>query len=515
MGRGGMGEVLAGHDERLHRPVAIKRLRADRAMTEERRERLAQEARLHARLSHPNVVQVYDFVTSDGVDHIVTEYVEGHSLAELCRVERPSPRRALEILAAVASGLDAAHRRGIVHRDLKLENVLLGSDGAAKIADFGIALSDADRPRDAEPGAFAGGTVATMSPEQALGLVTDARSDLFSLGVMAYELLSGVSPFAAATEEQIRENLTKKPHRPLAEIAPAVRVEVSTFVDRLLEKSPELRPSTAREVLERLEALRARERPDEADAAEAAVELRHVAVVSLHAATGRGEIVQVARKLAAWQRRVRETAERYQAHVSGGYGAEQLVCFGYPKKHGDNCAAAATFVSELANDGADDPFSAGIDAGVIAVLPQPSGTVLVGPVLAGANAVGTRATPGTVLVTARAQSVLARSFRLSPVTTRIALEAPDDAGAVAYRLEEPLDFEARGSMVAGVFVGREDALAILRDVERRAFAEGRGRGVVWSGPAGAGKSRLVRELLVESTAARRVSVRGAEHTRFA
>jgi len=427
-----MGEVLAGHDERLQRPVAIKRLRSDRTSTEERRERLEGEARLHARLSHPNVVQVFDFVTSDGVDHLVTEYVVGRSLAELCAAKRPAPKRALEILVDVARGLDAAHQRGIIHCDLKLENVLVGEDGSAKIVDFGIALSDADPLRVT---GFGAGTMRAMSPEQALNLGTDARSDLFSFGVLAYELLSGVSPFAAPTDAQVRENLTTRAHRSLAEVEPSVRAEVSTFVDRLLEKSPELRPATAREAVKRLEGFAARER-DAALTDEPAVLLRHVAVVALRVVPEHGDLVESARRLASLQRRVRELAEECQAHVSMGYGHETVVCFGYPKKHGDNCEVAATFAAELVStDSATAAPSLGIDVGVVAVLEQPSGTVLVGQVLAGATALAQRAAPSATLVTARAQTILSRSFRVSPCAS----DDVEDATSVAYRLGALLD----------------------------------------------------------------------------
>lgn len=493
LGSGGMGEVLAGHDEKLDRPVAIKHVRADLVANEERRRRLETEARLNARLSHPNVVQVFDFVSSDGSDHIISEYVDGESLAAMCRQSPPTLSRALDHLCAVARGLDAAHRQGIVHRDLKLENVLVGRDGQTKIADFGIAtLRDLELPPSGERG-----TAATMSPEQRVGLREDERSDLYALGVMAYELLAGVSPRAQ--------------HRPLEEIAPAIPAELSKLVDRLLEQEKELRPASAREVEQALQAIAARVEAPATATAQPTVQLRQVAALALHVPAPAGGIEQLAAHIAEWNRRVREVAARYQAHLVWPSGLDALLCVGFPRVYGDNCAAAANLAAELAAKGVLGPdvrFAAGIDVGKVAVLDQPGGPVVAGPAIEGATDAARHAPRGAIHVTPAAQRTLSRSFRLAPV------ESGTNDRRVLYRLEEPLDWEARGAMVSSPFVGREDILALLRSSEARAFGgESTEKNVLVVGPPGCGKSRVVRAFLTETTAARILFVRGTEQAR--
>ena len=260
LGGGGMGEVFLAWDPRLEREVAVKRIRSRREETgsdPERRARFRHEARITAALNHPAIVQVFDLITEGDTDHLVMEYVPGLSLHQVLR-QGPLPlARGLAVAEDVAEGLAYAHRRGVLHRDLKTENVLLTPDGEAKITDFGIALRRSTVP-DAERLTREGmvvGTWRVMSPEQACGEEVDARSDLFSLGVLLYELFTGSSPFLAPTgRETVRRILGETPP-PASELNPEIPMELSDLIHDLLEKDPVLRPASAREVADRLRAL--------------------------------------------------------------------------------------------------------------------------------------------------------------------------------------------------------------------------------------------------------------------
>ena len=269
LGVGGMGEVWAGYDERLDRPVALKRLRPERLHPDQdrradARERFRREARAVARLRHPAIVQVYDWIEDEGGDWIVMEHVDGRSLrAHLGGGALPA-RRALEIARDVASVLQAAHGAGIIHRDLKAENVMLTGDGQTgdgevRVLDFGLAKQTASS--DGTPLSTLStdgqilGTASTMAPEQAMGYAVDARADLFSLGVLLYEMLTGANPFAAAGPVETLARLCTTREEPAHERNPAVPLAVSRLVGRLLEKEPSRRPQSADEVFGTLTAL--------------------------------------------------------------------------------------------------------------------------------------------------------------------------------------------------------------------------------------------------------------------
>ena len=259
LGAGGMGEVLLAHDERLDRRVAIKRIRRapDRP---EHRERFRREARLAARLSHSAIVQVYDLLTEGEIDNLVMEYVEGETLRSLSRRGPVPVSRVLDLGIQVGQGLREAHRNGIIHRDLKTENVLVTRDGRAKITDFGIAkrLADSWNEESLTRTDAILGTYRTMSPEQARGGPVDHRCDLFAFGVLLYELLAGKSPFQGENPLATLDRIVHHRQIPLSEVDPAIPEELSRVVDRLLEKEPALRPRGMSEVLRDLEEIAGR-----------------------------------------------------------------------------------------------------------------------------------------------------------------------------------------------------------------------------------------------------------------
>jgi serine/threonine-protein kinase len=270
LGSGGMGDVFLAFDDRLQRRVAIKRIRSDREMTARARARLRREAAAAAALNHPAVVHVYDILDEPSGEAIVMEYAEGHTLAQSL-AKGPLPAvLAIGLVRQVAEGLAAAHAAGLVHRDLKTQNVVVTPSGGAKILDFGISKRVAG-PLDEDPLTAEGallGTTRAMSPEQAEGRALDARSDLFSLGVLLYEVCTGRSPFKGESSLETLRNVISEPAPALADLSPALPPPLVALVGELLEKDPARRPAGAAEVAERLgriaqlPGLRERELPD-------------------------------------------------------------------------------------------------------------------------------------------------------------------------------------------------------------------------------------------------------------
>jgi serine/threonine protein kinase len=257
LGRGGMGEVFLAWDSRLERQVAIKKIRKEAALNAVNRERLHREARAGARLSHPSIVHVFEIVELDGCDWIVMELVDGPTVGQLTRQGPLDIRRALKIAVQVAEGLAEAHGKGVLHRDLKPENVMISSGGRAKILDFGLAkglenLGAGEAAAREETLTLLGevmGTCRSMSPEQAKGLDLDGRSDLFSLGILLYEMATGIAPFRAPSAMGSL-NLVCTHRQPSARtLNPAVPKVVADYVDRLMSKDREHRPGSAAQVV--------------------------------------------------------------------------------------------------------------------------------------------------------------------------------------------------------------------------------------------------------------------------
>ncbi len=247
IGTGGMGEVHRAWDEDLERPVAVKFIRVDGVASVRAQERFRREA-LTARLVHPAIVQIHHVLEWQKGDCIVMELVEGRTLKALTGDGPVDWRQALPWFREIAEGLAYAHARGIVHRDLKTDNVMITASGHAKVLDFGLA-KHLDRSASLSVDGQIVGTLHSMSPEQASGLEVDRRSDLFSLGVLFYEVLTGQSPFRG---ENARETLAKvcmHRHAPVRQVMPEVPAEASDLIDALLEKDRDQRPQSAEEVV--------------------------------------------------------------------------------------------------------------------------------------------------------------------------------------------------------------------------------------------------------------------------
>lgn len=254
LGAGGMGEVYLAYDDRLERRVAIKLIRLETRHDQDAHQRFVREARAVAGLSHPAIVQIYDILEREECTAIVMELVAGQTLSSLLESGPLPTAQTLQLGREIAEGLAEAHAKGIIHRDLKSDNVMVTPAGHAKILDFGLAKRIAsDQPESTltTEGQLLG-TCHAMSPEQAQGFGIDHRSDLFSLGSLLYETTTGQSPFKGATTiETLSRIFTWQPPSPRV-VNPEVPEALSDFIDRLLEKDPDLRPASSEVVADTL-----------------------------------------------------------------------------------------------------------------------------------------------------------------------------------------------------------------------------------------------------------------------
>jgi tRNA A-37 threonylcarbamoyl transferase component Bud32 len=235
---GGMAQVWEATDETLKRRVAVKILH-DHLADASTIARFRAEGVTAARLTHPGVVAIFDTCSEGGLDAIVMEYVEGATLREVLDDQGPmAPRRVVPIVLDIADALHAAHRLGLVHRDVKPANVLLCADGSVKVTDFGIAKVRDDSSTDLTvPGTFLG-TAKYLAPEQVEGQPVDARADVYSLGVVMYEMLSGTAPYRGDSDAAIALARLQRPPRPLREVAPNVPPALEAVVARAMERRP-------------------------------------------------------------------------------------------------------------------------------------------------------------------------------------------------------------------------------------------------------------------------------------
>ena len=264
IGAGGMGEVYRARDTRLDRDVALKVLPADMGADPARLERFQREAKAVASLNHPNIVTLYSVEEDAGVRFLTMELVEGQGLDQVLTADGLPLAKVFDNGIAIADALAAAHDKGIVHRDLKPANVMLASDGRVKVLDFGLAKA-ADKsaweqtvtrlaPITTE-GAVVG-TVPYMSPEQLRGQHVDHRSDIFSLGVLLYEMAAGRRPFGGATNTDVMSSILRDTPRPLTQVNPDLPHELGRIITQCLEKEPEERYHSARDIRNELRALR-------------------------------------------------------------------------------------------------------------------------------------------------------------------------------------------------------------------------------------------------------------------
>jgi serine/threonine protein kinase/Tfp pilus assembly protein PilF len=256
IGAGGMGEVYLAEDVTLHRKAALKLLPARYTRDEERVRRFKREARAASALNHPNIITIYEIGEADSVHFIATEFIEGETIRQrLARGTLPISE-VIDVGIGVASALAAAHDAGIVHRDIKPENVMVRPDGYVKVLDFGLAkLMDEASLKDSTTGGVMG-TLLYISPEQARGQQPDARSDLYSLGAVMYEMLAGRPPVVGDNFLEMAMSIANRRPEPPSSIAPGIPPELDRIVLKALEKEPSSRYASARQFLADLRTLR-------------------------------------------------------------------------------------------------------------------------------------------------------------------------------------------------------------------------------------------------------------------
>ena len=267
IGEGGMGEVYLALDTKLGRKVALKILPADLASNQDRMRRFTQEAKAASALNHPNILTIYEIDETDSGDFIATEFIDGKTLRDRMRREPLKLSDVLEVAAQIASALSAAHDAGIVHRDIKPENIMVRRDGLVKVLDFGLAKLterlppesvDTEAPTSVktDPGTVVG-TAVYMSPEQARGVEVDARTDIFSLGVVIYEMVSGRLPFDGSTSSEVVASiLGEKEPQLLARYSREVPTELERIASKALRKNREERYQTIKDLLLDLKSLK-------------------------------------------------------------------------------------------------------------------------------------------------------------------------------------------------------------------------------------------------------------------
>jgi serine/threonine-protein kinase len=267
LGQGGMGSVFKAVDERLGRTVALKMVtEAVSGTTAKERQRFLREAQSASALSHPNIITIHEFDSDQGRDFIVMEYVEGKTLDEDLSARVPLATL-LDYASQIAAALAKAHAAGIVHRDLKPGNVMVTKEGQVKVLDFGLAkqqrtspISESDETRTTQVLTMAGeliGTPAFMSPEQVLGERLDERSDIFSFGIILYQMACGQRPFRGASQQATLVQIAGQAHRPVRELNPSAPPALADLIDRCLQKKREARLPSMAAALAELNSIRA------------------------------------------------------------------------------------------------------------------------------------------------------------------------------------------------------------------------------------------------------------------
>ena len=271
LGKGGMGEVYLASDAKLERKVALKLLPAEFTGDKGRLRRFIQEAKAASSLNHPNIITIHEIGEAEGAHFIATEFIDGQTLKQRMAHARMKLPETLDVAIQAATALQAAHVAGIVHRDIKPENIMVRPDGYVKVFDFGLAKLTEKSPQsdpstadsqidtmvkaETKPGTVLG-TVNYMSPEQARGQVLDQRTDVFSLGIVLYEMAAGRKPFAAATSIDTLVSILEKQPPPLDQFAPEVPAEFQRIISKALRKDREERYQTIKDLLIDLESFR-------------------------------------------------------------------------------------------------------------------------------------------------------------------------------------------------------------------------------------------------------------------
>lgn len=536
LGTGGMSEVYLARDARLGRLVALKLLRPHENDSK-KIDRFRQEAWAASALNHPNILTIFEVGEKDGRHFIVSEHVEGETLRRAIGRGKLEPLEAVNYVAQIAGALTAAHAAGIVHRDIKPENLMTRPDRLIKVLDFGIAKltqrpaffeTMAFTPEDSptEPGMIIG-TVHYMSPEQVRGQEVDARSDLFSLGVVFYELLTGVRPFRGDTQSDILAALLEKTPPPLSDFTPGVPAELERIVSKLLTKNPEGRYQTASElrsalvsIARRLEMETNREsavlqtQPFSTPAAP--VSDRRPATVVYASLNGCAALIERLEPDEADEIMDQIKSESAEAVASFGgvvnrcADEEFVALFGVPMtgeddflravRAGLSVRAALQKISDQleARFGRRPQLSIGICSGTVILRGQEGAEYSVsGDAMQIAARLAAQAQSDEILLSPETQRLVAPFFKLEE--KGVLTFNPSEPPAMVYRVlgESGVRTRLEAAEVAGLtpYTGREKELAILLSLLERTAA-GEGQVATILGEAGLGKSRLLHEFRV-------------------
>ena len=519
LGRGGMGVVYRARDRHLDRAVALKLLPWHLSADAQARQRFMAEAQAAASLEHPNVCAIHEVGEWEGRFFLTMPFYAGESLdRRMARGLLPVPD-VLNVGTQVARGLAAAHERGIVHRDVKPGNIMLLSRGPVKILDFGVAKTGAALTEDGQ----VIGTAAYMSPEQSRADAVDPRTDLWSLGVMLYEMATGLRPF----DDRGVTNGYRRPDPPSTTRGDVPR-DFDVLVSRLLEENPKDRPSSAAAVAEALERLEVgADTRIEASTVERAKlveggERRQMTVLTViypdHARmVERLPPDELEGAISRRRRRAEVVVEREGGVVTDYSDARLTAVFGVPVTREDDAergVEAALTLAEATDDTAPgDAARIGIATGL--AVARRSGEHEAGFTLAGrpielAAAIGARADPGSVLVASETQRLIAGHYR-TEAAADVPPAAPDEEPIRVHRVTARRESESSpwktGREHLSPYSGRDrEFSALQREMEEA--SGGDGRLVVVLGEAGVGKSRLVHEALMNGGDPSRVLVRG-------
>ncbi|MBM7116008.1 protein kinase domain-containing protein [Archangium primigenium] len=512
LGEGGMGQVLRAYDAELQRVVALKFFHSRSGAQEAGAlERLRQEARAIAQLDHENVLRIFDVAEWRGapwaprVPFLIMECLEGESLAALLRREgRLGLRQALEVMGGVAAGLAHVHGRHLVHRDLKPSNVFLGPRGRVTLIDFGLAWSQATEVSSALPPIA--GTPAYMSPEQWRGAAQDARSDLWSAGLLLYEMLTGAPPYPLDRVDGLRACITSpEPVPSVRRHCPELPEEVEALVAALLMKAPAQRLASAARLVERLRQLEEALGPWREAPREVVAQRRSVTVMACHLGGARGAGGPLdPEELGEWEARFHQhCSEIVQAHggsITACMGDEVLACFGYPVAHEEDAEHAVAAGLRLVAG----PFTlqVGLHTETVVLDDRPAELRGGAPTIQGeaprvAAWLARGARPGSVVLSAATQELSQGAFEsegLEPGAFEgLSGVRPLGRWRVARARATVFRFDrTRATGALTPLVGREAELRRLLGAWERA-REGQGAFVLVSGEAGLGKSRLLQE----------------------
>ena len=524
IGSGGMGEVYAAEDDRLGRQVALKLLPVLHAEDDDRVRRFQQEARAISALNHPNIVTIHDMGRADGVYYIATELVQGRTLRRILSEGSVPIREAVGIAAQMAGALAAAHEAGIVHRDIKPENIMVRPDGYVKILDFGLAKlrertsSEETRRLSLTDAGMVMGTMRYMSPEQARGLRVDARSDLFSLGIVLSEMVAHSHPFPAETAADTMAAILDRDPSPLPAAIAGRWPRLTDIVDRCLRKARDRRYQTSQALLTDLGQLRqeidfgASGLPSELRplAATAFNEVRKQATVlhcivsnaaGLTERLGSAGVVELMRGLLAL---AEEEVARYEGTITQRYPDGFVAVLGAPVAHEDDgrrailvALAIARRARELALPAGDEErpleFQMGVNSGPLVISRaadhRHATYTALGGTLRVADLLHQFAEPGTILISETTRRAVEQYVAVDPV------DLPSLAPVRAYRvvgLWRDGAAAPRRARVRAPFIGRHREVALIESLRRQAAA-GNGQVVGVAGEPGIGKSRLVEE----------------------